>query len=271
MRFRSLDHAWLASLAAGLLAGPAAAQVDPWAGTAYLKQEIRHQYEGKRHGLGRDTMGGLFDQCNAFRASGGLPPVLPPEEVLDGVDVEIVERYYDNGRALTLHHRYGLAPTDLQRYMTDAARSPGKTVAPPDCSLFKKTDLSYGQLWVDGVYYELRKDKTAVASRSHPSLKRRDLGFRFPEPRPLPTLVHGEPCIKVSGSSPALNGESCVWTRFPAETYLSWPWMLESRSVLGKGPHPLVAVTRTLELSVGKPSPKDIFKIPSDYTVKGLP
>ncbi|HLO93658.1 MAG TPA: hypothetical protein VK195_05020 [Burkholderiaceae bacterium] len=260
-----------AALLAGSLAWPALAQVDPWAGTAYLKQEVRHSYQGKTYGLARDTMGGLFEQCNAFRASGGLPPVWPPKEVLDGVDVEIVERYYDNGKALTWRRGYGVEPTDLQRWLADSAKAPGKA-APPDCSLYKKTETSSGELWVDGVHYELRRDRKAIASRKHPSLARRALGFRLPDPLPTPTLIHGEGCVKLSGGGGALpHGESCLWTRFPAETYLSWPWMLESRAVVGMGPHPMVTEVRTLDLSHGRPSPKDIFRVPADYVVKGLP
>lgn len=261
-----------AMLLAGWLALPAQAQVDPWAGTAYLKQEVRHLLDGKPHGLARQTMSSLFEQCNAFRASSGLPAAWPPKEVLDGVDIEIVERYYDNGRALTWRRGYGVEPTDLRRWMKDAAKAP-TTAVPPDCSLYKKTEISSGELWVDGVYYELRSDRKAIASRKHPSLKRHELGFRLPDPLPAPTLVHGEACVKVSGDGGALvrRGESCLWTRFPAASYLSWPWMLESRAVVGQGPHPMVTEVRTLELSYGKPSPKDIFKVPGDYTVKGLP
>lgn len=260
-----------ATLFASGLVLPAQAQVDPWAGTAYLKQEVRHTLEGKPHGLARETMGGLFEQCNAFRASAGLPAVWPPKEVLDGVDVEIVERYYDNGRALTWRSGYGVEPTDLRRWLDDSAKAPGKA-APPDCSLYKKTEMRSGELWVDGVYYELRKDKKAIASRRHPSLSRRALGFRLPDPLPPLTLIHGEGCIKLSGGSgPLPHGDSCLWARFPAESYLSWPWMLESRAVVGMGPHPMVTQVRTLDLSYGKPSPKDIFKVPGDFTVKGLP
>ncbi|MGM9516157.1 hypothetical protein ACS5PK_18045 [Roseateles sp. DB2] len=258
-------------LLCALAPGPALGAPEPWAGTAYIRQEVRRHFEGQAHGLGRQTMGALFDQCNAFRAAAGLAPNSPPADLLDGVDTEIVERYYDTGKALTWVSRYGLTPTDLQRWLDEGARTPGVPPArPPDCSLYKKTDLSVGELWVDGVRYELRHDKKAIGSRRHPSLVARDMGLPLTEDPP--SLILGQRCRRLdSRSSPLISGESCLWLLFPAQQYLNWPWMLESRAILGRGPHAMVEEVRTLALSVGRASPKDIFRIPEGYTVRMLP
>lgn len=256
--------------AAGLLASPIAHAADPMAGTAYLRQEYRHSFEGQPRGLARQTVEGLVAQCNQMRKAAGASETQPSEELMAGLDVETVERYYDNGRALTRRQGYTLELTDMRRWMAERAANPGVLPAtPPDCSLTRKVDIVNTLLWKDGVRYELRSDKKGSGNKRHATLTPRPMAV--PADDDSKDKVHGESCVRLHVGGPIGKGDSCLWTRFPLQEYLNFPWALESRRVIGMGPQPMVEVVRTLELTVGRPSPRGLFELPADYSIKVMP
>lgn len=247
-------------------ASAAMAAPNPWTGTAYIRQEVRHTLEGKTKGGLRVAWETGVAQCNAFS---GLPAVSPPDDLLNGLDVEIVEQYFDNGRALTRRQRYTLELTDYKRWQDERRANPTGQARAPDCSKARKVDITSTVLWMDGVRYEWGPDKKVKGRRSDPSLTPRSVA---PDPdASSPDRIHGQPCLRVRVSSQFGNGESCRWTLYPAQSYLNWPWMLEYRAVFGQGPHPLVETARTLDLSIGHASPEGLFALPPDATVKMLP
>ncbi len=261
----------LACLCAGLtLTAAALAGPEPWVGTAYLRQEIRHTFEGQTYGLGRQTFEGLVAQCNLARKEAGLPEVRPPEALMAGLDVETVERYFDNGRALTRRQAYGLVLTDMRRWMDERSARPAVLPAvPPDCSVTRKVDSISTLLWKDGIRYELRADRKGSGSRRHASLTPRPMG---PAPEgSSPDSVHGQPCLRVRVSSPIGQGDSCLWTGYPLQDYLNFPWALASHRVIGMGPQPMVEDVKTLEMTVGRASPRGLFELPADVDIRILP
>lgn len=272
---RSLRHLHagrgLALLATGLtIAAGALAAPEPWVGTAYLRQEIRHSFQGQTYGLGRQTLEGLVALCNLARKEAGLPETHPPEPLMAGVDVETVERYFDNGRALTRRQGYTLELTDMRRWMEERRARPTVLPAvPPDCSVTRKVDNTSTLLWKDGVRYELRADRKGSGSRRHATLTPRPMG---PTPEgSSPDLVEGQPCLRVRVSSPVGSGDSCLWTGYPLQEYLNLPWALASHRVIGMGPQPLVEDVRTLEMTVGRASPRGLFELPPGVDIKVLP
>ncbi|MDL5031298.1 hypothetical protein QRD43_05195 [Pelomonas sp. APW6] len=264
-------QARLALLAAGLtMATTALAGPEPWVGTAYLRQEIRHTFEGQTYGLGRQTLEGLVALCNVVRREAGLPETHPPEDLMAGLDTETVERYFDNGRALTRRQGYGLVLPDMRRWMDERTARPTVIPAvPPDCSVTRKVDNTSTLLWKDGIRYELRADGKGSGHRRHATLSPRPLG---PTPEGSgPDNVHGQPCLRVRVSSPVAKGDSCLWTGYPLQEYLNFPWALASHRVIGMGPQPLVEDVRTLEMTVGRASPRGLFELPADVDIKILP
>lgn len=258
-------------MTAGLLAvATAHAAPDPWTGTAYLRQEVRHSFEGQPRGLARQTFEGLLAQCNLTRKASGAPENRPSEDLMAGLDIETVERFFDNGRAATRRQGYGLELTDMRRWMDERAAHPGSAPAtPPDCSVARKVEIRSTLLWKDGVRYELRADRKGSGLRRHPSLTARPMAVPLVEGSK--DLVHGEPCVRVAAGGPVAKGDSCLWTRYPLQEYLNFPWALSAHRVVGMGPQPMVEDVRTLELTVGRPSPAGVFDVPADYAIKVMP
>lgn len=258
-------------LATGLLVlPPLHAASNPWTGTAYLRQEVRHSFEGQSQGLGRHTFEGLLAQCNIARKAAGAEENRPSEELVAGLDIETVERFFDNGRAATRRQGYLLELTDMRRWMGERAAHRGTTPAtPPDCSLVRKIDTTSTLIWKDGVRYELRANRTGIGSRRHPSLMARPL--LVPVDETHKDRVHDEPCARVTATGPVAKGDSCLWTRYPLQEYLNFPWALSAHRAIGMGPRPMVEDVRTQELTTGQPSPAGVFDPPADYTIKFMP
>lgn len=248
---------------------PTTPDVSPWSGTAHVRQELRTLHAGKASGPARAAALLQFQACNEYRTKGyGLPAVLPAETVLAGIDTQTVERYYDSGKALTWFSGYTIEPTDLKRWMDEVAAKPDTLPAvPPDCALYRKLDIATGSLWVDGVAYELRPDKKAVGRHSAPSLKESELFTAAQIAAMTPSKVMEQACLLSSTSGPLGTSTACFSTRFPLKAYLSWPWPLESRTYSGSGEAATVAELKALEVSLDKPSPTGLFKVPDGFTV----
>ena len=160
--------AFCATGGAATLAEPptAAVAIDPYTGTAHLKTQETFVQTGGTTGLARAAFQGLLDTCNAFRtARYKFTAVEPPEAWLAGLDIKVVERYFDNGRAVEIRSGYGLTLPDLQRWLNEL-KAPGGVdpAVPPDCSDTLRHDNASGLLWRDGVRYELRIKKLALGS-----------------------------------------------------------------------------------------------------------
>lgn len=242
---------------------------DPWLGTGYIKQEQRSLLVGKPYGMARAAAMGQFDLCNAYRKGYDLGPVLPPEDVLAGMDTLTIERYYDSGQALNITSGYTLEARDLQRWLKDVAASKDGTppAVPPDCSLYTRQDIVTGSLWSGGVLYSLSADKKATGTHKSDSLTARDL-FK-PEEIPLlkPAKVSDEACLLSSATTTLGVSTACFSTRFPLKAYLNWPWVLEGKTYSGSGEAATVTELKTVDMSFGKASPLGRFRVPDGYTV----
>lgn len=248
---------------------PSTPSGDPWAGTGYLKQEQRNLLVGKPYGMARAAAMGQFDLCNEYRKGYKLAPVLPPEEVLAGMDTLTIERYYDNGQALNMSSGYTLEARDLQRWLKDVAASKDGTppAVPPDCSLYTRHDITTGTLWTGGVLYSLSADKKATGTRKADSLTARD-ALKPEEIAVLkPAKVGAESCQLSSATTPLGISTACFSTRFPLKAYLNWPWVLEGKTYSGTGEAASVTELKTVDVAFGKPSPAGLFRVPDGYTV----
>ncbi|HLO94145.1 MAG TPA: hypothetical protein VK195_07505 [Burkholderiaceae bacterium] len=242
---------------------------DPWLGTGYIKQEQRNLFVGKPYGMARAAAMGQFDLCNEYRKGYKLAPVLPPEEVLAGMDTLTIERHYDSGQALNRTSGYTLEARDLQRWLEDwkASKDGTPPTVPPDCSLYTRHDIVTGTLWAGGVVYSLGSDGKATGTHRSDSLTSRDI-FK-PEDIPLlkPAKIGDEACLLSSAATPLGNSTACFSTRFPLKAYLSWPWLLEAKTYSGSGESAAVTDLKTVDASFGKPSPVGLFRVPDGYTV----
>lgn len=241
---------------------------DPYAGTAHLKTQETYLHTGGRTGIARDAFQAEVDQCNAFRDMYyKLLPVQPPEALMAGLDVKVVERYYDNGRSIETTAGYGLTLPDMQRWLDDlkAAQGNAAAVVPPDCAAAKRLDSIHGYLWRDGVKYELRYDtQRAIGQRGHPSFTRKNFATDAEAAAWSQKTILGQTCLMASGPSVPLVLVGCLWDRFPAnKTYLNLPWLLDSPSPgLADSVHTVV-----LEVDSGKATPAGKLDLPAGFTV----
>ncbi|MEO6279419.1 hypothetical protein [Roseateles sp.] len=239
---------------------------DPYAGTAYLKVQKTTHAIGGGPGMGRAVVQGLVDLCNEHRLGHyGLPPMQPDESLMAGIDVQFIERFYDNGKAAEKTTGYGLSLYDLQRWLDELKAGGGPVPkTPPDCSAVTKVELNSGTLWLDNVKYDLRFDtKQALGTRGAASftptaIDSDDKVAAWPK-----KTVLGESCSVASGPAIAANLVSCVWDRFPAKNWLNLPWALEST---GGAAQEVRVIAVALESN--KPLPAGAVDIPAGFTAK---
>ena len=92
-----------------------------------------------------------------------------------------------------------------------------------------------GTLWRDGVVWRLDfTARRAVGTRRAADFTRQPL----PLPAPFDTfpkeLIAGKTCRVVPMPTAGfMDGESCLWTAFPAARFLGLPWPLRARTRLG--------------------------------------
>jgi hypothetical protein len=245
------------------------ASSDPYAGTAHLKTQETYLHTNGSTGIARDVFQVNVDQCNAFRdAQYKLPAVQPPEVLMAGLDVKVVERYYDNGRSVETTAGYGLTLPDMQRWLDDlkAAQGNAAAVTPPDCAAAKRQDSVSGWLWLDGVKYELRYDtRQAIGTRGGSSFTRSNIATSAEVAAWSKKQVMGETCLVASGPNvpPSLTS-GCLWDRFPAAQYLNLPWMLDAPQP-GLSERKLIV---TLGVDSGKATPAGKLDLPAGFTVK---
>lgn len=244
---------------------------DPYAGTAHLKTQETYLHTGGSTGIARDAFQANVDQCNAFRDSYyKLPAVQPAEALMAGLDVKVVERYYDNGRAIETTTGYGLTLPDVQRWLDDlkVAGGDASAVVPPDCAAAKRQDNVSGWLWLDGVKYELRYDtQQAIGTRGGSAFTRSDIATTAEVGAWPKKQVMGETCLVASGPNVPPNlASGCLWDRFPAALYLDMPWMLDSPQP-GLSERKLIV---TLEVDSGKATPTGKLDMPAGLAVKVL-
>lgn len=247
---------------------PPPVAVHPYAGTAYLKVQITTLANGGGPGLARSGMEAMVDQCNSFRNSFyGLPPVRPEETLMAGLDIEVVERFYDNHKAAEARTAYHLRLTDFERWKAELETvTVDWPATAPDCAATQKVEANQQttDLWRDGIRYELRHDsKQAFGRRNHISFKEVELGTASEVAAWPKRTVMGQSCSVASlPARPTLDG-ACLWDRFPAKAYLNLPWVLESTG----GVIQEVSIT-TLALEHDKPLPAGVFDIPPGFTEK---
>jgi hypothetical protein len=245
---------------------PPVTSVDPYAGTAYLKMERTTHAIGGGPGLGRAVVQQLVDQCNEHRRSRyDLPAQQPDEALMAGIDVQTIERFYDNGKAADKTTGYSLSVYDLQRWLDELKAGGGPDPkTPPDCSAVSKVALSSGTLWLDGVKYDLRFDtkqafgKRGGASFTAAAIDSDDKVAAWPK-----KTVLGESCSVASGPGIPTNLVACLWDRFPAKNWLNLPWALESTGGAAQEVRDVAVAVES-----NKPLPAGAFDIPTGFTTK---
>lgn len=266
----ALAHCGGGGAATTELEAPPPVAVDPYAGTAYLKVQITTLATGGGPGLARSVMETMVDQCNSFRKSiYDLAPVRPDQTLMAGLDIQVVERFYDNRKAAEARTAYGLRLTDYERWNNENANKTAPVAWPataPDCAATQKVEANRQTtyVWRDGIRYELRHDsKQALGRRNHISFTEVELGTASEVAAWPKRTVMGQSCSVASlPARPTLDG-ACLWDRFPAKTYLNLPWVLESKG----GAIQEVSIT-TLALEHDKPLPAGVFDIPPGFTEK---
>ncbi|RZL40545.1 MAG: hypothetical protein EOP35_00480 [Rubrivivax sp.] len=239
---------------------------DPYAGTAYLKVQKTTHAIGGGPGTGRAVVQELVNLCNEHRRSRyGLPAQQPDEALMAGIDVQFIERFYDNGKAAEKTTGYGLDVYDLQRWLADLKAGGGADPkTPPDCSAVNKVELTSGTLWRDGVKYDLRYDtKQALGSRTSASLTPTAIDSDEKVAAWPKKTVLGESCSVASGPAIPANLVSCLWDRFPAKNWLNLPWALES-----SGGSALDVQVIAVAVESNKPLPAGAVDIPAGFTTK---
>jgi hypothetical protein len=245
---------------------PPVVSVDPYAGTAYLKVQVTTHAKDGGPGLGRAAIQAGVDQCNEVRRSRyALPAQQPDDATMAGIDVQTVERFFDNGKAAETNTGYTLKLYDYLRWTNDLTAGAGTDPkTPPDCSAVQKVDIKSGTLWLDSVKYDLRFDtQQAIGTRGSSSftptaIDTDDKVAAWPK-----KTVLGETCLVASGPSIPTSTVACLWDRFPAKTYLNLPWALESTAGTAQDVR-IVA----LELQRDKALPAGAVAIPAGFTTK---
>ena len=216
---------------------PALARSEDFTGTARLQLQRIVSYEGEDKGPGRAALEGLVEVCNNIRAQFyELPAQHIADGVLSAVDRQRVEHYFSNDRAVTYVTGTLLELPDLNRWQEAAANSAdGKVERPPDCAGYVAHEHRTGTLWRDGVVWRLDfTARRAVGTRRAADFTRQPL----PLPAPFDTfpkeLIAGKTCRVVPMPTAGfMDGESCLWTAFPAARFLGLPWPLRARTRLG--------------------------------------
>jgi hypothetical protein len=262
----ALAHCGGGDGAATDLAAPPPVAADPYAGTAYLKVQVSTLAKGGGPGMARAVVQTLVDQCNEHRRSRyDLPPVQPDEALMAGIDVQTVERFYDNHKAAEVSSGYSLRLTDYQRWLDELTAGSGANPAtPPQCAAVQKEEIQNGTLWLEGVKYDLRfKTREAIGSRGGASFTAAAIDSDDKVAAWPTKTVLGQTCRVASGPAIPANRVSCLWDRFPAKTYLNLPWALES--VAGEAQE--VRIT-ALALERDKPLPAGAVAIPAGFSTK---
>lgn len=253
----------------------APASQSAFSGTAYLKLQRTYRYAAKSYGVASEAARALVDQCNSSRSQFyGLPPVAPSDAVLDGLDTQVTEQYFDTDKAVTYTTGNLLALTDFQRWLGELSAGGGNLPdVPPDCAVHALNEVKTAMLWRDGIRYDLDfKAKKAVGlhnseqSTPQPLLTDAEMAVLAEK------SIAGETCEvmpTLSAATAALvgNGDVCLWNRFPLQTYLSWPWAL-SRQVQVNGIQETATAIEARRTTAIDPA---VFEIPSDFTVKVSP
>lgn len=238
---------------------------DPYAGTAYLKVQRTTHATGGGPGLARAGVQGLVDLCNTYRNDAyGLPAQQPDEALMAGLDVQTIERFYDNGKAADKVSGYGLDVYDLQRWLDEYKAGGTLPATPPDCSAVKKGEFTSGTLWRDGVKYDLRYDtKRAFGSSTSATLTPTAIDSDDKVAAWPKKTVLGESCSIASGPAIPTNLVQCLWDRFPAKAWLNLPWALESSGGAGQEVRDIALVVES-----NKPLPAGAVDIPAGFTTK---
>lgn len=183
-----------------------------------------------------------------------------------GLDVQTVERFYDNHKAAETRSGYGLRLTDYERWTNETKATGVVPTVAPKCSVMEKVEANEQKsyLWRDGVRYEFRHDtKQALGRTNHISFTATDLDTADKVAAWPSRTVMGQTCrVAAVPAQPVLDG-ACLWDRFPAKNYLNLPWVLESTG----GALQEVRIT-TLALERDKPLPAGVFDIPPGFTEK---
>lgn len=259
---------------------PAAAPTPaaPFAGTAYLRTEIVSRLSGRDYGLSGGNARAAIEQCNALRTIYSLPPspAIDPA-VMTSLDVQTREQYFDNGvRAATYVAGRVLLLPDVQRWLSDTNRYPagtplqGQPLTPPDCAAYQLGAIDNGQLWRDGLRYDIDfKDRTARAQTRAADFTAQTVVDAAEVARWPGELIAGQSCKVAAVEGPLGSVGSCIWERFPLQKLLNWPWVLRSESTVGSGAGAITQTTTTLELTSNRALAENRLRVPDGFTVTG--
>lgn len=237
-----------------------------FAGTAYLKLRVSNKRAGQPVNMG-DTM--ELSLCNLARQQYyELPSVLPNDDVIAQTAVSFEERYLDTDKAATYNTYYRLHLPDYQRWL-DASRTSGFPFpeTPPDCSVAEVRSYVKGQVWRDGVRYEVDfKNKRAAG---FPSARPWSPWLLEPrertEARDTETILSQKCYLLVGTTEGVATGEACLWDLFPNATYLNWPWSLRNHSTMADG---LEYFREAVELSRDEAIDPSKFEIPDGFQIQ---
>jgi hypothetical protein len=248
-----------------------------WRQSAYLRTE---------HTYGSAANPGFFGTlaltqvsiCNAFvPTAGGVAFDLPPS-VVARVDVDTVERYFDQGVRAAAHVRgLALRLPDMERYIeASRGRPPGATPG-PDCSIYRLEPRHSSKLWINGRRYDIDHDKRqAKGLGAAADFVPRDIASQQDVDRWPSELHAGQRCLRVDttvlAGSTVLGdlGTSCVWDNgMPMQHYLSWPWPLVSEGQLAGNAGRATVSIRVLDtrMNTRVVGDEDQLRIPDGYAV----
>jgi hypothetical protein len=257
---------------------PEPSGIDPrWRQSAYLRTE---------HTYGSAANPGFFGTlaltqvaiCNDFvQAVGGVAFTLPPSVVAQ-VDVDTVERYFDQGVRAAVHvSGLALRATDMERYIEESRGKPPGATPGPDCSMYRLESRHSSKLWINGRRYDIDHDKRqAKGLGASADFVPRDIAPQQDVDRWPSELHAGQRCLRVDttvlAGSTVLGdlGTSCVWDNgMPMRHYLSWPWPLVAEGQLA-GPAGTATVSiRVLDtrMNTRVVGDEDQLRVPDGYTV----
>jgi hypothetical protein len=246
-----------------------------FSGTAYLRTQVTGRVPGKDVGLLQLHARALIADCNRARQAlyGSDPsPAIDPA-VLASLDVNIEEKYFDNGtRAASYSSSQALVLSDMLRWIEESKVSPTNLPAtPPDCAAHTLVPTESGTLWRDGLRYRLdTKKRTATASRTPDDFEPRTLAAPEEVANWQSEEVAGQHCKVGSIQTDLIGPGDCIWERFPvAQKYLNWPWVLRSEFTFGDSTGAKGIRTVTLEATSNRALPENRLRIPDGYTVIG--
>jgi hypothetical protein len=266
------------SPAAGPSPAPESTGIDPrWRQSAYLRTE---------HTYGSAANPGFFGTlaltqvsiCNGFVATVGGVGFNLPASVVAQVDVDTVERYFDQGVRASAHvGGLALRLPDMERYIEESRGKPIGTTPGPDCTMYRLESRHASKLWINGRRYDIDHNKReAKGLGASADFVPRDIAPQQAVDRWPSELHAGQRCLRVDttvlAGSTVLGdlGTSCVWDNgMPMQHYLSWPWPLVAEGQLvGNAGRATVSI-RVLDtrMNTRVAGDEDQLRIPDGYTV----